>query len=118
MVSTNESVPLFLVITGGVQRHLEEELLIGLPVVVVHDLHGDLDLGLPGGEGVDAVDTDVVLALVSAPIDGVDLDADLVIQLAQPQHRHLQTIDLGHSVKLRTFSEYLMAVLTQELIQN
>ena len=80
---------LHLVITFRVLGDLQEELLVRLPVVVVHDFHRNLQLGLPGCECEDVVDADIVLSLVSTAVNGVNLDTDLVRDLPQPQDRHL-----------------------------
>ena len=63
----------FAGLISGEERQLEEELLVGLPLVVVHDGDPDLLLGLLGLEGEHLVHSLVVLALHGAPVDGLDL---------------------------------------------
>ena len=86
----------FAAFISGEERKLEEELLVRLPLVVVHDSDPDLLLGLHGLEGQDLIHGLVVLALIGRAVNGLDPDLDGVVQLPVATDEHLEGADAFH----------------------
>ena len=68
------------VLSVGINGDFEEELLVWFPVIIVNDLYLHLELGLARPELEHVVDADMVVALVSAAVDRVDLDINEILQ--------------------------------------
>ena len=64
------------VLSVGINGDFEKEFLVGFPVIIVNDLYLHLELGLARSELEHVVDTDIVVALVRAAVDSVDLDVN------------------------------------------
>ena len=54
----------------------EALFLVRFPVIIVNDLYLHLELGLARSELEHVVDADIVVALVRAAVDSVDLDVN------------------------------------------
>ena len=64
------------VLSVGINGDFEKEFLVRFPVIIVNDLYLHLELGLARSELEHVVDADIVVALVRAAVDSVDLDVN------------------------------------------
>ena len=64
------------VLSVGINGDFEKEFLVRFPVIIVNDLYLHLELGLARSELEHVVDADIVVALVRAAVNSVDLDVN------------------------------------------